>query len=373
MTGRRSLHLVLALVAASPAAAQHAPALVGEDAIREAERDSTERRRTVGDRAGTPLLRIGDPAPPLRLSEFLVGSSDAGRFDEGEVTVVEFWATWCAPCVAGIPALNKLDRRFSDRSVTLIGVTREETPVVRRFLDAAAPGSAPSYAIATDDAGESTAAFMTAARRRGIPCVFVVDRSGRIAWTGHPKDLAGPLERIAEGSWNLDDARRDQVRSDRVRQVVSAIRDQIAAAGSIEEHRGVIESIDGAIARGDGDPELEFEKFRILIGPLADPRGYEVGWSLLKHHPDDADMLDRLANASLDRNSDLEPNPAFALEAAKAANHAAAGSDARSLATLARAYRLNGDRRRADRFAQRAIARASDVDRDRVLEILEQD
>ena len=371
MSGRRILYLVLALVATSPAAAQHAPALVGEDANAETEPDPTQREQSARDRAGIPLLRIGDPAPRLQLSEFLIGSPEAGRFDRGEITVVEFWATWCAPCVAGIPALNELDRRFSDRSVTLIGVTREESPLVRRFLDAAAPNATPTFAVATDESGRSTAAFMTAARRRGIPCVFVVDRNGRIAWTGHPKDLEPPLEKIVAGSWNLDEARRDQIRSGRVRQTISGIRDQIAAARSMDEHRGVITSIDEAIARGDGDPELELEKFRILIGPLADPRGYELGWSLLKHHSDDADILSRLARTALDREADLEPNPTFALEAAKAANHAAAGSDARALATLARAYRLTGDRRRADRFAQRAIARASDLDRERVLEILE--
>ena len=231
----------------------------------------------------------------------------------------------------------------------------------------------PTYAIAIDDDGQTTAAYMAASRRQGIPCAFVVDRNGRIAWLGHPKDLAEPLRRIVAGTWNLEEARRVQARSERVRQATMAINREIEAADSRDDLLQVVASIDEAIARGDGHAGLELEKFRILVGPLGDRGAYELGWSLLEHHPNDAWLLSQVAEIVLDDEWVSEPDISFALETAKAADRAAAGSDPWILATLARAYRRSGDERRADRFAQRALRRISAEDRDRLVLILEQD
>ena len=152
-----------------------------------------------------------------------------------------------------------------------------------------------------------------------------------------------------------------------------AIAREIEAADSRDDLLQVVSSIDEAIARGDGHPGLELEKFRILVGPLGDRRGYELGWTLLQHHPNDAWLLSQVAEIALDDESVTEPDVSFALEAAKAADRAAAGSDPWILATLARAYRRGGDERRADRFAQRALGRISAEDRDRLVLMLERD
>jgi thiol-disulfide isomerase/thioredoxin len=54
-------------------------------------------------------VKVGDPAPPLKVEKFLKGDP-VKAFKPGHVYVVEFWATWCRPCVASMPHLTELQK-----------------------------------------------------------------------------------------------------------------------------------------------------------------------------------------------------------------------------------------------------------------------
>src|ERR1051325_1895884 len=69
-------------------------------------------------------LTAGDKAPPLTIEKWVKGEPITG-FEKGRVYVVEFWATWCGPCVASMPHLSELQKEYGDR-VTIIGVTKED-------------------------------------------------------------------------------------------------------------------------------------------------------------------------------------------------------------------------------------------------------
>src|SRR4051812_31324782 len=66
-------------------------------------------------------LKPGDPAPPLRVSKWLKGGP-IPKLEKGKVYVMEFWATWCGPCVAGMPHVTKLQKKYADRGVVVIGM-----------------------------------------------------------------------------------------------------------------------------------------------------------------------------------------------------------------------------------------------------------
>jgi thiol-disulfide isomerase/thioredoxin len=53
----------------------------------------------------------------------------------GQVLVVNFWATWCAPCVAEMPALDRLQQEFAARNVVIVGLGTEDAEHVRSFRD----------------------------------------------------------------------------------------------------------------------------------------------------------------------------------------------------------------------------------------------
>lgn len=59
-------------------------------------------------------------------------SRSLGQF-QGRVVVVNFWATWCGPCRAEMPAFERLHRRWAERGVRFVGLSGEEAQAAARF------------------------------------------------------------------------------------------------------------------------------------------------------------------------------------------------------------------------------------------------
>ncbi len=69
----------------------------------------------------TASLSIGDPAPSIKVRKWIKGTP-VTAFEKGRVYVVEFWATWCGPCIRGMPHLSELARKYKDK-VTITGIS----------------------------------------------------------------------------------------------------------------------------------------------------------------------------------------------------------------------------------------------------------
>ena len=147
-------------------------------------------------------LTVNDPAPPLTLSSWLKGDP-IESFDPGSVYVVEFWATWCGPCIAGMPHLSELQQKHADE-VTIIGVNiwERDPGAVPAWMDERGDDLM-DYAVAMQEGTTMAESWMEAAGERGIPASFIVDQKGRIAWIGHPSRLDEPLERVVAGEWDI--------------------------------------------------------------------------------------------------------------------------------------------------------------------------
>ena len=136
--------------------------------------------------AGEGKLKVGDPAPPLAVSTWLHGAEVKG-FEPGHVYVVEFWATWCGPCVQIMPHVGDLQDEYREKGVTFIGFASEandKEAKVNAFV--AKHGAKLGYTFAFGSGTETHNAYMKASGQNGIPCSFVVDKHGRIAYIGHP-------------------------------------------------------------------------------------------------------------------------------------------------------------------------------------------
>ena len=163
------------------------------------------------------LLTIGSKAPALDIENWL--SDGNGRFkkvtdfEQGKVYVVEFWATWCGPCVASMPHLSETQQKYADKGVQLISVSSEELETVEKFLLGEVRGGKPGQTYAeltstyclTCDPDKSTARdYMKAAGQNGIPCAFLVGKNGLIEWIGHPLGMDEALEKVVEGTWDRE-------------------------------------------------------------------------------------------------------------------------------------------------------------------------
>lgn len=135
------------------------------------------------------VLAAGSAAPALSVEKFMQGEA-VSVFEPGKVYVLEFWATWCGPCIRTMPHLSKLQKDHPE--LTVIGVAGfERAPdaaameqKVREFLDGR--GKDVGFRIALDTDGSMAQDWMNAAKRRTIPTSMVVGKDGKVAFVGSP-------------------------------------------------------------------------------------------------------------------------------------------------------------------------------------------
>ncbi|MBI5866401.1 MAG: redoxin family protein [Planctomycetes bacterium] len=154
-----------------------------------------------------PTLKVGDKAPPLAIEKWVKGGPVAA-FESGKFYVVEFWATWCGPCIRGMPHLSEIQHEYGPKGVTVIGCTAADRngnslEGVEKMV--AEKGDGMAYTVAWDREATTKTAYMTAANQRGIPTCFVVDAAGNVAWIGHPMFLEFALDPILAGKWSYAD------------------------------------------------------------------------------------------------------------------------------------------------------------------------
>jgi thiol-disulfide isomerase/thioredoxin len=123
---------------------------------------------------GEPVAPI--PAPTWSLKD-VNGQTVSSEQLKGKVVVVDFWATWCAPCRAEIPGYISLQKKYGPEGLVIVGmsVDAQGPGVVKKFIEA--QGMNYTVVMANDDV---QAAFGGAEGLTGIPTTFIIDRSGKI-------------------------------------------------------------------------------------------------------------------------------------------------------------------------------------------------
>ncbi|EGF32948.1 alkyl hydroperoxide reductase/ Thiol specific antioxidant/ Mal allergen [Oxalobacteraceae bacterium IMCC9480] len=123
----------------------------------------------------------GQPPMPLLLDDLDGKPVDLASL-KGQVVLVNFWATWCDGCKAEIPALNRLQQRFKDRKLRILGVNINEGKARIKQFTQRIPVQ---YTILRD--ADSVA--MKAWHVRIMPTTFLIDKQGRLRY-----ELAGEAD-----------------------------------------------------------------------------------------------------------------------------------------------------------------------------------
>ncbi len=350
--------------------------------------DDTSTRQPVSSAVSdvAPSLVVGSKAPPLKVSRFLKGEPIT-QFEPGKIYVVEFWATWCGPCVAAMPHVSQLQKQHPD--VTFIGVNvwEEEDAAAAEFLKT--NGERLDYRFARDeipqgakaDDGVMSQTWLHAAEAGGIPTAFVINGEGKIALIAHPMELDEPLAQIINGKWDLPKAAKkhlDEIMEERRADQVQERLGELVAQGP------TVDAIAGLDKLATENPSsalrIEMAKFQLLssseeMTDLALDEGRKLINGALAENPE---MLNAIAWDLVD--PDRKPAApaalqALALDAARRADKLSDNKSMEIVDTLARALFCGGDANAAAEAQRRAISLAqavSDPVRSDVLKELQQ-
>ena len=149
-------------------------------------------RGWLGCRGVRTRNSAGVQGPPAFLMRDLEGHSQSPDLYHGKVLLLDFWATWCGPCVQTMPLVDGVVREFADRGVELLAVNLEEHPEqVRATLER----HKLKVPVALDRDGVVAAKYAVTA----IPQTVVIDRDGRVArvFVGGGRKAADALRNTA--------------------------------------------------------------------------------------------------------------------------------------------------------------------------------
>jgi cytochrome c biogenesis protein CcmG/thiol:disulfide interchange protein DsbE len=120
-----------------------------------------------------PAPRVGQPAPAFSLAK-LNGSGKISLASlRGKAVVLNFFASWCAPCKREAPALEKVWRDYRSRGVTVLGIdTNDQASQGRRFVSA--------HGVTYPTVGGAGYGMMGKYGLPGFPVTYVLNRQGRI-------------------------------------------------------------------------------------------------------------------------------------------------------------------------------------------------
>jgi len=126
--------------------------------------------------AARPTIAADDPrgtrAPAFSLKDKEGRVRTLSEF-KGRVVLVDFWASWCAPCKASFPALDALHEEFHGDGLEVVAINVDEDP---KSAQAFLAGRSPSMTVLFDPKGRSPEDFNV----EGMPSSFLIDREGSV-------------------------------------------------------------------------------------------------------------------------------------------------------------------------------------------------
>ncbi len=124
-------------------------------------------------------IRLG-AKPELRFDQW-IANVPADKKLEGKFIVLEFWATWCEPCLRQVKHLNELQSKINDPKIYFISITDEDRNTIEKLLKKVKFNS-----IVVSDKRQINSFWNGGLRKLVIPFTLLIDDKGVIKWIGDP-------------------------------------------------------------------------------------------------------------------------------------------------------------------------------------------
>lgn len=123
-------------------------------------------------------VEIGKKAPELHLEGIYNCKDKSLQLEslKGNIVVLDFWATWCSPCVAAFPENNELYAKFKDKNVTFIAITDDSKEKLENFLKKVKI----DFCVGRDDDKQEFRNYNVTGR----PTMFIINRDGNLVYRG---------------------------------------------------------------------------------------------------------------------------------------------------------------------------------------------
>ena len=285
-----------------------------DDVSDDAEEEDAEEEGTKDEKESN-LLTIGSDAPSLDIETWI--HDGEGKFEHvtdfepGKVYVVEFWATWCGPCIAAMPHIVEMQKKYADQGVQVVSISSEPIETINKFLKREVPGMrvpdgdeeeaddedaddaddddaddeedeedeededetravtfeelTSSYCLTSDPDRSSSDDYMRAAGQNGIPCAFIVGKDAKVEWIGHPMTMDEVLEAVVNDSWDREVFAKEFVEE----QLAGKIYYEVVTLMRAEETKKALEKIDSYLETGTHDASIsrmQRLKIQLLLG-----------------------------------------------------------------------------------------------------------
>ena len=328
------------------------------------------------------LLTIGSDAPPLDVEHWVQNGNGkfkpVTKFQAGKVYVVEFWATWCGPCVQSMPHLAALQTEYADKGVQLISISDEDLETVEKFLEREVRGAkkedpdakpqtyrdvTSAYCLTTDPDQSSNHDYMEAAQQNGIPTAFIVGKDSKIEWIGHPMEMDEPIKAIVADSWDreafMKEMKEKQESEKAMQELFKLVQQQ-----KFDEAVTAIETLLGKRE----DLQLKMMKLQVLLMGKKNDAATAFVQTLYKDLADKPEIINMITWNLYEMSAQGRLKSEEIIDGAiKAAEQAIAktekGEKATIMDTLAHLLTLKGDDKKAMQIEEAALKIANDSDK----------
>lgn len=222
------------------------------------------------------LLTIGSDAPALDVEHWVQNGNGkfkpVTKFETGKVYVVEFWATWCGPCIQSMPHLASLQKEYAEKGVQIVSISDEDLETVEGFLEREVRGSdeenkqtyrdlTSAYCLTTDPDQSANRDYMEAAAQNGIPTAFIVGKDAKVEWIGHPMEMDSPLAAVVEDKWDRESFAKEV----KAKQEADKAMQNVMAKMQEQDFEGALVLLDEVLKTNKTNMQLNMMKLQIMV------------------------------------------------------------------------------------------------------------